>query len=179
MEHQFDKWVKEYLLNKHSMVLTRMCFLPNKTKQNKNNHWHLPGWWISSLFYTDFIWLESWAFQNQSWFWFGFASCPSLSSFKSLTESSVIAQNNISGALHIIRSRKVFPFWECKFLNNAFILFTCQDHQVLLKTKVYYQIKSQSLHFPNEIPLSSPQHINFPYYLIHTQEVNSSCHISK
>ena len=96
-----------YHRNKNVLFLQK----PPPKNKHTNNRWHLPRYWIWSLFHMNFIGLESYLDELSKInpvFVFRFASSTSLSIVKSLTENSDIAQNYISITLHIIRSRKFF-----------------------------------------------------------------------
>lgn len=77
-----------------------------KTKQNQSlaSSWVMNQIIILYQFHLNGIHELS---KNQSRLCLAFPSSTSFSSFKSLTESSVIAPNNISITLHIIRSRNI------------------------------------------------------------------------
>ena len=112
--HRIPVWqMRQRICTQYSTIGTRMCFflkLPPKNKHT-NNRWHLPRYWIWSLFHMNFTGLESYLDELSKInpvFVFGFASSTSLSSVKSLTENSVTAQNYSSIPHQIIRSRKRF-----------------------------------------------------------------------
>lgn len=108
------------------------CPLPPPPPK-KNNHWHLPGWWIGSLFYINFIWMESFLDELskiQSYFSKAFvlvflAALLFLVINRNLCHSTKQYFNTSSyhQIENFLSSENII------FRISAFILFTCQDCQ--------------------------------------------------